>query len=207
MDADADNLLPEADANSISLLQTLTPLLIALGTPTSMSFSTPTAPLTTAVVESVSTSAKLEHLPTTSALAAVHISALECLSNLLLSFPAGDSGPINPTVLGSAVAAWPQAWNVLNTALEAPSSADRRMEVAVAALGVLWGFARLARGTLVPEQAHVEVLIQIADSPQADEQVQVKCVGILGSLAQNLKEVEMNRVSDCITHTRLVVCY
>lgn len=198
MDADDDTPNPprEADANSVGLLRTLTPLLLVLSTPTSMSFSAPTPLATAPITESTSASTKLEHSPTTSALVAVHIAALECLSNLVLSFPAPDSGPVDPTVAELAVAAWPQTWNVLSTALNAPSSASRRMEVAVAALGVLWGLARLARGVLIPQQEHIEQLIQIADSSQANEQVQVKCVGILGSLAQNVKEVEMNRVSN-----------
>jgi hypothetical protein len=68
------------------------------------------------------------------------------------------------------------------------------MELSVAALGVLWGLARLARGVLVPRKEQVELLVQVADSTQADEQVQVKCVGILGSLAQNTGEVEVNKV-------------
>ncbi|KAH7338936.1 armadillo-type protein [Rhizoctonia solani] len=140
----------EADQNSIKLLTTLTPLLLSLSAPTSMSFPPPTT-ITT----------EPAHPPTTSALTAVHISALECLSNLLLSFPTSDRGP---------------------------------MELSVAALGVLWGLARLARGVLVPQKEQVEQLVQIADSSQADEQVQVKCVGILGSLAQNTGEIEMNKV-------------
>ncbi|CAE6367824.1 unnamed protein product [Rhizoctonia solani] len=176
---------PEADQNSIKLLTTLTPLLLSLSTPTSMSFppSSATATITT----------EPTHLPTTSALTSVHISALECLSNLLLSFPTSDTGPINPATAEVAVAAWPRAWATLTASINAPSTTDRRMELSVAALGVLWGLARLARGVLAPQKEQVELLIQVADSIQADEQVQVKCVGILGSLAQNTREIEMNK--------------
>ncbi|GAB1526048.1 hypothetical protein RhiTH_009214 [Rhizoctonia solani] len=176
---------PEADQNSIKLLTTLTPLLLSLSTPTSMSFppSSATATITT----------EPTHLPTTSALTSVHISALECLSNLLLSFPTSDTGPVNPATAGVAVAAWPRAWTTLTASINAPSTTDRRMELSVAALGVLWGLARLARGVLAPQKEQVELLIQVADSTQADEQVQVKCVGILGSLAQNTGEIEMNK--------------
>ncbi|KAF8684622.1 ARM repeat-containing protein [Rhizoctonia solani] len=177
---------PEADQNSIKLLTTLTPLLLSLSTPTSMSFppSSATATITT----------EPTHLPTTSALTSVHISALECLSNLLLSFPTSDTGPVNPATAEVAVAAWPRAWTTLTASINAPSTTDRRMELSVAALGVLWGLARLARGVLAPQKEQVELLIQVADSTQADEQVQVKCVGILGSLAQNTGEIEMNKV-------------
>ncbi|KEP54669.1 putative ARM like repeat protein [Rhizoctonia solani 123E] len=174
---------PEADQNSIKLLNTLTPLLLSLSKPTSMSFPPPTT-ITT----------EPAHPPTTSALTAVHISALECLSNLLLSFPTSDTGPVNPATAQVAVAAWPRAWSTLNSSINAPSSTDRRLELSVAALGVLWGLARLARGVLVPQKEQVEMLVQVADSSQADEQVQVKCVGILGSLAQNVGEIEMNKV-------------
>ncbi|KDN49105.1 hypothetical protein RSAG8_02458, partial [Rhizoctonia solani AG-8 WAC10335] len=174
---------PEADQNSIKLLNTLTPLLLSLSTPTSMSFPPPTT-ITT----------EPTHPPTTSALTAVHISALECLSNLLLSFPTSDTGPVNPATADVAVAAWPRAWSTLNSSINAPLSADRRLELSVAALGVLWGLARLARGVLVPQKEQVELLVQVADSAQAGEQVQVKCVGILGSLAQNVGEIEMNKV-------------
>ncbi|QRV94785.1 ARM repeat-containing protein [Ceratobasidium sp. AG-Ba] len=198
MDADeaaAPNGAPEADSSSISLLRTLIPLLLALSTPTPMSFSSPTDTTTTRISNSSSTSEAPQHPPTTSALVSVHISALECLSNLLLSFPTSDSGPVNPAVLDVAVAAWPQAWSALRTILvSTPSDLDRRNEVSVAALGALWGLARLARGVVVPAQEHVETLVQIADSPGVDEKVQVKCVGILGSLAQNVNEIEINRV-------------
>ncbi|QRV80293.1 ARM repeat-containing protein [Ceratobasidium sp. AG-Ba] len=99
------------------------------------------------------------------------------------------------SVLDMAVAAWPQAWSALRTILvSTPSDLDRRNEVSVAALGALWGLARLSRGVVVPAQEHVETLVQIADSPGVDEKVQVKCVGILGSLAQNVNEIEINRV-------------
>ncbi|CAE6442616.1 hypothetical protein ACGC1H_007560 [Rhizoctonia solani] len=174
---------PEADQNSIKLLNTLTPLLLSLSKPTPMSFPPPTT-ITT----------EPAHPPTTSALVAVHISALECLSNLLLSFPTSDTGPVNPATADVAVAAWPCAWSTLNSSINAPSSTDRRLELSVAALGVLWGLARLARGVLVPQKEQVELLVQVADSSQADERVQVKCVGILGSLAQNVGEIEMNKV-------------
>ncbi|CAE6451747.1 unnamed protein product [Rhizoctonia solani] len=174
---------PEADQNSLKLLNTLTPLLLSLSKPTSMSFPPPTT-ITT----------EPAHPPTTSALTAVHISALECLSNLLLSFPTSDTGPVNPATAEVAVAAWPRAWSTLHSSINAPSSTDRRLELSVAALGVLWGLARLARGVLVPQKEQVEMLVQVADSSQADEQVQVKCVGILGSLAQNVGEIEMNKV-------------
>ncbi|CEL56135.1 putative ARM-like repeat-containing protein C1703,03c OS=Schizosaccharomyces pombe (strain 972 / ATCC 24843) GN=SPBC1703.03c PE=4 SV=1 [Rhizoctonia solani AG-1 IB] len=188
MDEEPSSLLPspEADQNSIKLLTTLIPLLLSLSTPTSMSFppSSSTATITT----------EPTHLPTTSALTAVHISALECLSNLLLSFPTSDTGPVNPVTAEVAVAAWPRAWATLTASINAPSTTDRRMELSVAALGVLWGLARLARGVLVPRKEQVELLVQVADSTQADEQVQVKCVGILGSLAQNTGEVEVNKV-------------
>ncbi|CAE6387250.1 unnamed protein product [Rhizoctonia solani] len=188
MDEEPSSLLPspEADQNSIKLLTTLIPLLLSLSTPTSMSFppSSSTATITT----------EPTHLPTTSALTAVHISALECLSNLLLSFPTSDTGPVNPVTAEVAVAAWPRAWATLTASINAPSTTDRRMELSVAALGVLWGLARLARGVLVPRKEQVELLVQVADSTQADEQVQVKCVGILGSLAQNTGEVEANKV-------------
>ncbi|QRW09096.1 ARM repeat-containing protein [Ceratobasidium sp. AG-Ba] len=198
MDADeaaTPNGAPEADSSSISLLRTLIPLLLALSTPTPMSFSSPTDTTTTRISNSSSTPEAPQHPPTTSALVSVHISALECLSNLLLSFPTSDSGPVNPAVLDMAVAAWPQAWSALRTILvSTPSDLDRRNEVSVAALGALWGLARLSRGVVVPAQEHVETLVQIADSPGVDEKVQVKCVGILGSLAQNVNEIEINRV-------------
>jgi hypothetical protein len=164
-----------------------------------MSFPTSTTATTTAATTiTASPSApdtSLEHPPTTSALVAVHLSALECLSNLLLSFPTSDSGPVNPAVLDLAVAAWPQAWSALLTVIvSTTSNLDRKAEVSFAALGALWGIARLARGVVVPSQEHVETLVRIADSPGAEEQVQVKCVGILGSLAQNVNELEINKV-------------
>ncbi|KAG8694875.1 hypothetical protein FRC08_008204 [Ceratobasidium sp. 394] len=120
MDADAPaDEPPEANLSSISLLRTLTPLLLALSTPTAMSFPSPTtSPAnTTAIVTSTSDApdSTRQHPPITSALVAVHISALECLSNLLLLFPVSDSGPVNPAVLDVAIAAWPLAWSALRT--------------------------------------------------------------------------------------------
>ncbi|KAF8753938.1 ARM repeat-containing protein [Rhizoctonia solani] len=107
--------------------------------------------------------------------------------------PPSFLAPVNPATAEVAVAAWPRAWATLTASINAPSTTDRRMELSVAALGVLWGLARLARGVLAPQKEQVELLIQVADSTQADEQVQVKCVGILGSLAQNTGEIEMNK--------------
>lgn len=201
MDAevDADVDIPAvADSDSIALLRTLTPLLLALSTPTSMSF--PTSSTATFSPSTSGTQQSLEHPPTTSALAAIHQCALECLSNLLLSFPAPEIAPVNPLVLGLTVAAWPQAWSALGPLLgslipTASASAIPASDVSTAALGVLWGLARLARGSLVTTREQIEFLVQIADAPSAEEHVQVRCVGILGSLAQNPSEVGANKVS------------
>lgn len=201
MDAEADvdvDVPAVADSDSIALLRTLTPLLLALSTPTSMSFPVP--PTTALSPNTSGTQQSLAHPPTTSALAAVHQCALECLSNLLLSFPAPETAPINPAVLELTVAAWPQAWSALGPLLvsSTPTSsagAAPASDVSTAALGVLWGLARLARGSLVPTREHIELLVQIADAPSAEEHVQVRCVGVLGSLAQNPNEVETNKVS------------
>lgn len=200
MDAETSGNVPvEADSDSIALLRTLAPLLLALGTPTSMSF--PSSSLSTQLSPTTpGTPQSLAHPPTTSALAAVHLCALECLSNLLLSFPTPEAVPLNPAVLELTMAAWPQAWSALGPLLNAPTpsssaKATPTSDVSTAALGVLWGLARLARGSLVPTREHVQLLIEIADAPGVEDHIQVRCVGILGSLAQNPNEVETNKVS------------
>lgn len=117
------------------LLQLAEPLL-ALAVPTQLSFP----PLPS------STEAAITHPPTTSVLGAIHVRALECLSNIFLNTPHLDAEV--------ARRVWAAVWPILGacgpvqTGPRIPGQ-ERRMEMLDAGMGVLWGLARAARGELV----------------------------------------------------------
>lgn len=125
---------------SQSLVQLLTPPLLALATPTSLSFP----PLSFPSI----------HPPTTSALGTMHIRALECLNNLFL----GSSEEAIPTEVKEAgVDVWRRVWGVLKGAGEprevlggvGVGGQERRREMWEVGVGVLWGLARVCKGELV----------------------------------------------------------
>ncbi|KAI5898062.1 ARM repeat-containing protein [Schizophyllum commune H4-8] len=163
-----------------SFLPALVPSLLALAQPTALSFPPLAAPAA--------------HPPTTSALSAIHISALECLNNIFLGLAASPSAQVS-----SDLDAGRRVWTGLWSALGAVGTEfgglgqERRREMWDICVGVLWGAAIVWKGTLVPGEQHVQVLTQYCDSA-ADERTRVKCIGALECLAQCPEAVDANRV-------------
>jgi hypothetical protein len=114
-----------------SFLTTLVAPLLGLVQPTSLSFP----PL----------SAQSIHPPTTSALSAIHIAALECLNNIFLSLA---TAPIPSVSAGLTV--WNGLWSALQlVGTETGPGQERRQEFWEVTIGVLWGVGRVWKGSLV----------------------------------------------------------
>ncbi|KAG5639576.1 hypothetical protein H0H81_012247 [Sphagnurus paluster] len=170
---------PSTTATSTSFLPTLVAPLLAHIHPTSLSFP----PL----------AATSPHPPTTSALSAIHISALECLNNVFLSLATKP----NPSVSADQDAGrkvWEEIWSALAAVgTETGLGQERRQEMWHVGIGVLWGVGNVWKGTLIPEEEKVRLLIQLCDSTQ-DESIKVKCVGTLECLAQHSQSIDGNRI-------------
>ncbi|KAF7793565.1 hypothetical protein EIP86_004679 [Pleurotus ostreatoroseus] len=142
------------------------------------------------------------HPPTTAALSAIHLCALECLNNVFLSlaFPPGQgdgAGAVEvirkDTAAGTAI--WGTLWEVLGAVGVEIGGAgqERRKEMWGVGVGVLWGVANVWKGVLAPQEEHVKVLMQLCDAAD-DDAVKVKCIGTLECLAQHPTSVDANRV-------------
>ncbi|TFK77473.1 ARM repeat-containing protein [Pluteus cervinus] len=169
---------PVAKTNETNgALPIFVPPLLALIQPTSLSFP----PLASPSI----------HPPTTSALSAIHISALECLNNIFLSLGTSQ----NPAIAGdkeSGQKIWNDVWTALSlVGTEAGPGQERRQEMWEIAMGVLWGVGIIWRGSLVPNSDQIKLLAQACDST-ADVILQVKCIGTLESLAQYPDLIEAN---------------
>lgn len=157
-------------------LSILVPSLLSLIRPTPLSFPPLAAPSI--------------HPPTTSAISAIHISALECLNNLFFSL--ATSGFAANGNVGQNV--WNDIWNALGlVGTETGPGQDKRKEMWEVAVGVLWGVGIVWRGTLAPSSEQVGLLTQVCDST-LDGALQVKCIGTLESIAQYPHSVEVNKV-------------
>ncbi|KAI0354660.1 ARM repeat-containing protein [Trametes cingulata] len=137
------------------------------------------------------------HPPTTSALSAIHISALECLNNIFLSMTTSARGqPSSLSLdLASGRAVFDAVWGALRLVGTEISGAgqERRREMWDIGVGVLWGVGNLFKGALVPTEEQVQVLIQFCNAAQ-DPQVKVKTIGTLECLAQHPESVDANRI-------------
>jgi hypothetical protein len=110
--------------------------LLALIQPTTLSFPPLAAPS--------------PHPPTTSALSAIHVAALECLNNIFLALArsGGGSGSAADTAGGRAV--WDAVWAALGAVgTQTGPGQERRRAMWEVAVGVLWGVASVYRGGLV----------------------------------------------------------
>lgn len=128
-----------------SFLQTILPQLLSLIVPTQLSF--PSLPSTSAAPEQTAP----VHLPTTSALAAVHVAALECLNNAFLTLALSEKGP---AAMGAnkedGQRIWDAVWSALGiVGVESGRGQDRRKEMWEIAVGVLWGVGSVWRGEIV----------------------------------------------------------
>ncbi|KAF8079006.1 armadillo-type protein [Lyophyllum atratum] len=178
-DVDMQEDTPATAAPSASFLPTLVAPLLALIHPTSLSFPPLASPS--------------PHPPTTSALSAIHISALECLNNVFLALATNP----NPNVSADRDAGrkvWDEIWSALTAVgTEAGLGQERRQEMWHVAVGVLWGVGNVWKGSLVPNEAEVKLLIQLCDVT-SDERIRVKCIGTLECLAQHPQSVDGNRL-------------
>ncbi|KAL1951704.1 hypothetical protein VTO73DRAFT_853 [Trametes versicolor] len=137
------------------------------------------------------------HPPTTSALGAIHVSALECLNNIFLSMATSSRG--QPAGLGldpaSGRAVFDAVWGALRlVGTEITSTGqERRREMWDIGVGVLWGVGNMFKGALTPTDEHVQVLIQFCNAT-SDIQVKVKTIGTLECLVQHPESVDANRI-------------
>lgn len=194
-----DDDIKAADPPSTSLLPSLVLPLVALIYPTSLSFPPLAAPSL--------------HPPTTSALSAIHVSALECLNNIFLSL---STNP-NPSVAADkdgGLKIWNDIWLALAAVgTEGGLGQERRQELWEVAVGVLWGVGSIWKGSLVshgcgvrvlyfltipllqiPKAEQIKILIQLCDAA-SDPRIRVKCIGTLECLAQHPSSIESNKVS------------
>ncbi|KAI0686648.1 armadillo-type protein [Cytidiella melzeri] len=137
------------------------------------------------------------HPPTTSALASIHICALECLNNVFLSIGASAQQQNAPSGADPSVglAIWTQVWTALEAVgvnVDGPGQ-ERRREMWEVAIGVLWGIAVVWKGVLVPDAGQVNILIQLCNAA-SNAGLKVKCIGTLECLAQHKDSIESNRL-------------
>ncbi|GJE89540.1 fungal symportin 1-like domain-containing protein [Phanerochaete sordida] len=185
-DEEAD-IEPQPQRNAApSALPTIVEPLLALIQPTPLSFP-PTA------------GAASPHPPTTSALSAIHICALECLNNIFLSLatPAQLQGRgfASDADREAGPKIWDAVWRALaavGTDVDGPGQ-ERRRDVWQIGVGVLWGIAILWKGILVPQVEQVNVLVQLCTAA-SDPAVKVKCIGTLECLAQHPQSIDGNRM-------------
>ncbi|OSD00854.1 ARM repeat-containing protein [Trametes coccinea BRFM310] len=137
------------------------------------------------------------HPPTTSALSAIHISALECLNNIFLSMATSARG--RPSSLGldpaSGRMVFDAVWGALRlvgTEITAAGQ-ERRREMWEIGVGVLWGVGNLFKGSLAPTEEQAKVLIEFCNAT-ADPHVKVKTIGTLECLAQHPESIETNKI-------------
>ena len=184
-DADAEMILDDphsanpANSASVSFLPVLVQPLLALIHPTPLSFP-PTGGLS-------------PHPPTTSAISAIHIGALECLNNIFLSLLTSPH-PVVASDTDSGRKIWDGVWSALaKVGTKTGPGQERRQEIWEAATGVMWGIVGVWRGTLAPHEDQITLLIQLCDT-SADPKLRVKCIGTLECLAQHPQSIEMNAV-------------
>ncbi|THV01428.1 ARM repeat-containing protein [Dendrothele bispora CBS 962.96] len=161
-----------------TLIPSLVPALLSLIHPTALSFPPLAAPS--------------PHPPTTSALSAIHISAMECLNNIFLSLA---SSP-NPAVSSDKEAGskiWNELWTTLGIiGIEWGLGQEKRKEIWEVAVGVLWGVGIVWKGYLTTTEEQIKTLMQFCDST-SDDALKVKCIGALECLAQHPESIEHNR--------------
>ncbi|KAK0465459.1 armadillo-type protein [Desarmillaria tabescens] len=166
-------------SETVSLLPSLVPALLALAQPTSLSFP----PLASVSV----------HPPTTSALSGIHVSALECLNNIFLSLArVPNSSVSSDKEAGQKV--WKDVWSALSiVGTDFGMGQERRREVWEISVGVLWGIGNVWKGSLTPDVDQVNLLIQFCNA-SSDAQTRVKCIGTLECLAQHPDSIDGNRI-------------
>ena len=135
------------------------------------------------------------HPPTTSALGAIHLCALECLNNLFLSL-ATSHRPLTDAELAKGAMIWSSVWIALEKVGDprAAKSTKEQKSYWETAIGVLWGASIVFKGAIVPEEGQVQLLMGLSDAWAGDDQMKVKLVGTLECLAQHPQSISANRV-------------
>jgi hypothetical protein len=168
-----------AEPSALSMLSTLVSPLLALIQPTSLSFP----PLATPSM----------HPPTTSALSAIHICALECLNNLFLSLTTSRAAAVSADKQ-AGMTVWSAVWSALKlVGTETGLGQGRRQEMWETAIGVLWGIGNVWKGAIEPVEEQVRLVMQLCNS-STDSMLRVKSIGTLECLAQFPTSVEGNKV-------------
>ncbi|KAM5539986.1 hypothetical protein V8D89_006489 [Ganoderma adspersum] len=134
------------------------------------------------------------HPPTSSALAAIHVSALECLNNVFLSMATPLGGRPSGLAPENGRTVFDGVWRALAAVGTdiAGAGQERRREMWDTGVGVLWGVGNVWKGALVPTEEQVQVLTQFCGAT-ADPAVKVKTIGTLECLAQHPGSVDANR--------------
>lgn len=172
---------PNTSRSNISRLSSLVPPLLSLIEPTHLSFPPPGSPSI--------------HPPTTSALGAIHLCALESLNNIFLSV-ATSHRSLTDVEKAQGATIWGSLWVALEKVGD-PRAAESTKEQKVfweTAIGVLWGASIVFKGFIVPEEGQVQLLMNLSDMYTGNDQVKVKLVGTLECLAQHPHSIGANRV-------------
>lgn len=125
------------------------------------------------------------HPPTTAALSALHLRALEALNNLLLSTVAAVQNGEKLSI--PAADLWAALFPILRAEGAPPADASARGQefrkaIQEAALGCLWGVARSSPSSLSPSASEEELLTQVVGSSMSSD-AQVRAIEALASLA------------------------
>jgi hypothetical protein len=130
-----DPSTPSTTASATALLPTLVQPLLALIHPTPLSFPPPVG--------------QSPHPPITSVLSSIHVCALECLNNILLSLATTPNRPISADK-ESGRKVWEDVWAALSVVgTTGGLGQERRQDMWDIAVGVLWGIGEVWKGTLV----------------------------------------------------------
>jgi len=172
---------PTASQPNLSQFTFLVPPLLSLIEPTHLSFPPPGSPSI--------------HPPTTSALGAIHLCALECLNNLFLSL-ATSRRSLTDAEKAQGATIWSSLWATLDRVGDprAAKSTKEQKTFWETAIGVLWGASIVFKGAIVPEEGQVELLTGLSNSYVGNDQMKVKLVGTLECLAQHPQSIGANRV-------------
>lgn len=172
---------PTTSQSNLSRFAFLVPPLLSLVEPTHLSFPPPGSPSV--------------HPPTTSALGAIHLCALESLNNFFLSL-ATSHRPLTDAEKAQGVTTWGSLWTTLEKVGDPRAAKSTKEQKAFweTAIGVLWGVSIVFKGTILPEEGQVQLLMNLSETHTGNDQMKVKLVGTLECLAQHPHSITTNRV-------------
>jgi len=101
---------------------------------------------------------------------------------------------LSPSDREAATFVWEELWNILyDVGYRSEKGQEQRFEMWVAATGALWGVARVCKTRLVAQDSQIRSLIEFYGKI-SDDDVRVKCIGTLESLAQTPYAIEQNQL-------------